>query len=499
MGKKFIFFKQTIMKKKQNKKIFKYKYYTLLSKNYASFLLSLAILLVFSIWYFTIGIKIINQPFIWDDLHLIRSYSSKELVQVWSGNWDPDQIETLAYRPVSILIYHMQYSIFSENTIQHRFFLFFLLIILLIQISKLLKIFNFRFIQIVIILSLLIFSKVFTLLSSWLTLTPLIINYIIIFFSIFYFISWIEKKKAISFLIFLISAAIAIFTREESYYLPALLFLAWLISNSYNKKNIKFAIFGFFITLLIVFSHIILRNAFVSNAPQPSLSFFTLKQFLMSIMASWLPGGWPVNHNSYELMIHYCWLAVLVVLIIHLLKNNKEISLLIKRKILILFALTVLLSTPALAVGRAFGILLPSLFALSCIVTISDFLIYSKISYKKLLKLNCLLIVLFISGIIIGFKRSVRQADSINAYSVYIVGFDTNVIYGEKSNSYSIPYERLNEKKKNLNNLGVYSYAEMSEIIKMLKINNVSSIEELIKKNKLSSKIYLPIDAPLGF
>jgi len=54
-------------------------------------------------------------------------------------------------------------------------------------------------------------------------------------------------------------------------------------------------------------------------------------------------------------------------------------------------------------------------------------------------------------------------------------------------------------KKKNLNNLGVYSYAEMSEIIKMLKINNVSSIEELIKKNKLSSKIYLPIEAPLGF
>ena len=48
----------------------------------------------FLIWYLLLGYKIINQPYIWDDLHLIRSFSWAEIINSWKGNWDSDGVET---------------------------------------------------------------------------------------------------------------------------------------------------------------------------------------------------------------------------------------------------------------------------------------------------------------------------------------------------------------------------------------------------------------------
>jgi hypothetical protein len=67
-----------------------------------------------------------NSEFHWDDYHLIRSYSHHELIQVWTGNWDPDDIETAGYRPFSTYFNHVRYMIFGENVYGHRLFLVFL-------------------------------------------------------------------------------------------------------------------------------------------------------------------------------------------------------------------------------------------------------------------------------------------------------------------------------------------------------------------------------------
>lgn len=67
-----------------------------------------------------------NSEFHWDDYHLIRSYSNHELIQVWSGNWDPDNVETSGYRPFSTYFNHVRYMLFGENVYRHRLFLVFL-------------------------------------------------------------------------------------------------------------------------------------------------------------------------------------------------------------------------------------------------------------------------------------------------------------------------------------------------------------------------------------
>jgi hypothetical protein len=37
----------------------------------------------------------------WDDLHLIRPYSRAEIIGTFHGPWDPDQIETSGFRPMT--------------------------------------------------------------------------------------------------------------------------------------------------------------------------------------------------------------------------------------------------------------------------------------------------------------------------------------------------------------------------------------------------------------
>jgi hypothetical protein len=61
-------------------------------------------------------------PWFWDDLHLVRTFSGHELNQVFTGDWDPDRIETPGYRPVTVVFNHVRAEVFGESVIAHRLF-----------------------------------------------------------------------------------------------------------------------------------------------------------------------------------------------------------------------------------------------------------------------------------------------------------------------------------------------------------------------------------------
>ena len=82
---------------------------------------------IFILWFLVLGYSFFNEPFIWDDLHLVRKYSSNELLSVWFGSWDPDGFETPSYRPIAVLFYHSLVSIFGEKVQSQRLFIFLLL------------------------------------------------------------------------------------------------------------------------------------------------------------------------------------------------------------------------------------------------------------------------------------------------------------------------------------------------------------------------------------
>ena len=45
-----------------------------------------ALLILFSIWFLIIGVNILPQHFIGDDLLLVREYSFSELINSWQSN-----------------------------------------------------------------------------------------------------------------------------------------------------------------------------------------------------------------------------------------------------------------------------------------------------------------------------------------------------------------------------------------------------------------------------
>ena len=65
----------------------------------------------------------LSYPMVYDDLHLIRSFSNAEIVQSFHGTWDPDNVETPGFRPLTLLFNHVRYELFGENVVAHRFFL----------------------------------------------------------------------------------------------------------------------------------------------------------------------------------------------------------------------------------------------------------------------------------------------------------------------------------------------------------------------------------------
>ena len=145
------------------------------------------VLILFSLWFIILGYQNIFEPFVADDLHLIRKYSSQHLLNVWFSNWDPDNIETVSYRPLAIWYYHLQSVFFGENTIILTVFIYITQFILLIIILYFFKKLNFSNTELFFLFSFLIFSKIFTTIVTWKTLNPLIFCYINFFLASIFF------------------------------------------------------------------------------------------------------------------------------------------------------------------------------------------------------------------------------------------------------------------------------------------------------------------------
>jgi hypothetical protein len=59
-------------------------------------------------------------PMVFDDLHLIRTFSRSELAAAWTGHWDPDGLETPGLRPLSLAFNHARAALFGERVTGHR-------------------------------------------------------------------------------------------------------------------------------------------------------------------------------------------------------------------------------------------------------------------------------------------------------------------------------------------------------------------------------------------
>ncbi len=452
--------------------------------------------LTFFIWYLFLGFKVINQPYIWDDLHLIRSFSLSEIINSWRGNWDSDGIETASYRPVAIHFYNFIGSTFKENYFFLRIFVFLLMIGLIIEFNLILSKLGFSRQQIFIFSSLIVFTKIYTTLLSWLTLSALIFCYIIALLSILLFMEWLEKKNSKYLFFSILFAFLSIFTRETMYILPGVFYLILINKQKKYFINIKKNLLIVSPFLIIVLIHMLLRKIFVAEASHIDFTLGSIKfggeeislgNFIKTFKASWLPMGYWTIKKFYILqtVTFFSWVIALLVGLIFSIKyiNLTKITYI---NFTVFFLTLLLLCLPSVTVGRSFGIMLPTLVAISFISIMLSNLYKIKNFYndKKILKLTCHIIIIFtfLSGVSGGYFRSNEHIKAMNVYSARIVYFDSISIYHKEYQHIKIPKIEYDKKIKHLKSLNILKWSDVKNLSK-----------------KMNNKIYVANFGPLEF
>lgn len=451
--------------------------------------------ITFLIWYLSLGFKIINQPFIWDDLHLIRVFSFEEIINSWKGNWDSDGVETPSYRPIAILFYNFIGTIFQENYMILRLFTFLLMICLIFQFNWIIFKLGFDRQQIVILSSLIIFAKIYTTLLSWLTLSALIFCYILALMSIILFISWLNKKNNINLFFSILFAFCSVFARETMYVLPGILYLILIYNQKKIFKNIIKNLIIVSPFLVIVIIHLFLRKLFVIEASHFEVSLnsirfgseeISLGNFFKTFKASWLPMGvWSVKKlYAIQTITFFSWVFSIIIGIFLIIKFRK-ISKVSYVNFFVFIFVIFLFNLPSITVARPFGIMLPTLIVLTFI----SFMITSLTKIKNFnsdrkLKLFCnfIIITIILSNLFGGYYRSNEHVKAMNIYSSRIIYFDAMSIYDQDFKHIKISKDEYDKKIKHLESLN---------------INDWSDIENL-DKNK-NTKIYVPNFNPLEF
>ena len=424
----------------------------------------------FLIWFVLIGSSLLTRDYVWDDLHFIRVFLVEDLLKSWKGNWDPDNpiMETPAYRPIALLIYHLL-GFFDENVIYLRFFLNAALAFLILAIYFFIKNFTDQKNLLLIFFLILIFSKIFTTIIAWNILSAIFISYIFYFLSLNLLIKYIFIKSWTCFFWSLLFCFLAVFTREEHY---AMVFIVPLIYLYFEKNFYKLFLISFPYFLIII-SHYLLRSFFVPEAKMIKFSLIGLeniKNFSHSLIASFSPMSFhtPNLYDPFKSITFFIWITFLCFIIF---LNKKNILHFKLKYYLFFFLLGFISASPNLITSRSFGILIPSVYFYIIISSlISDILIFNK---KKFIKI--FVFVGLSSSIAGGLHRSFSHLESIDQKSVYVIHGNLEFIYkfpGQGLNV-TIPEKRLNRNIIYLKKLGIESYVSLEDLKKILQTQSI--------------------------
>ena len=434
--------------------------------------------LIFTIWFFLVGSELLNQPFVWDDLHQVRVYSKDEILSTWVGHWDPDKVATPSYRPVATLFYSLISSLFGESFVGIRLFISVLMILLIFSINILFLKLGLKKLEIIFFTILIIFSKIFVTLLSFIILGAVIFSYMCAFFSINLFLKFLEKKNLNYYFLSIFLAFLSIFSREELYLLPCIIFLISLKKIEFNLSELKKNLYPILPFFFIVILHIVLRAKFVPEAGNFNFSneglFFNDKivnfyKPVLAFVASWLPMGIDVTafltdgkypFNTINFFFILSWLSFLLLSIISLgYKNIKK--LIFKKKILIFLLICLMTCAPSLAYVRSFGIFLPSIFALIIISIILGGLVkLTEIKKNNKFQSSIIFFVIcftLLFGVVGGGHRSIQHIKGSNNFSAFLLQIDQSIVYHQLHQK-TIPEERVQKKLQHLQSLNIYKF-----------------------------------------
>ncbi len=401
-----------------------------------------------------------RYPFHWDDLHSIRPYSAAELVSTFHGVVDPDQVETPGLRPFSPLVFNIQGTLFGENIVLHRIFMILLMWGLLIAVGTLLLELGINLVQIGAVFALFISSRVFASLVLWLSLSHILFAYVFIVLTAYFFVLWMKRERVVFFLLMLVCATVAAFTREESYTLPATLPLIWLIFSG-TLKQWRRALTASVVIAVIVSFHYWLWHALIPDALSPKLNSTALRMLFIAIESSWLPGGHKMIGG--DKAFGFLWIGfVLLLLVLFFTVSRRHV----RWQFAGMFILVGLLCLPALGVARAFGIALPTLAAMTALS------IAAAETNRQLQSRPAFVVLVYLAfaiGIGGGIRRSLYVAEALRPDCAVRVTRDAEFLFDLLGKPTTIPAVRRQAGLDRLASFGIGSAEDAEKLREDLK------------------------------
>lgn len=454
-----------------------------ISRAFLRIILIFILLLAFEL---TVSIRSLSWDFYWDDIHLIRTYSTSELRGVFNGQWDPDGIERPGYRPLTTIFFYFSAIAFGENPIYHRVFQQILLALSLTIFTIILnKYFKVEYLGSVIGCIVAISSR-----YNWFNLAWIADSHhhvVILFFilSLWVFLSTINKWSPLKLLLSIGLAGLAQFAKEDAIALFLLMpiFGFYYILQSYQGESfvsvhdlkrkvcniikhntVPFVNTGILTASLAALStlYFVLRHHFV---PEAAINF-NLYGWLANIYWSLYPLGKPVGLR-YDNWLPVIWTIVLGALFVI------TLTLFLRKQYQALFWLVCLVITasPGLTVPRIDLIFFPILF-------FSQFLVLVLLELGKKNQLAKAMVLIFLCVLV--FRSS--QLSMISQETMHPLSLERLRTTGDiVSAKATIPQERLARITAEVAKFGIKTKEDYQTLLPLLEAQ--ARKEDLRKPN----------------
>jgi len=404
-----------------------------------------------------------RYPFFWDDYHLIRHYSGAEIRSAFHAEPDPDKIETPGLRPCSILLYDFQGSVFGENIVAQHVFMVALMAIFMIAAGMLLLEVGLSFTQLAVVFALFVSSRVFASVVLWISLSHLILAYTWIVLTAHFFLRYIRRGRWVSFVFMLLTCALATFTREETYTVPIVLPILWLMSSLDRSQRRRVAIAALSLLAIVSF-HYLLWHYLVPNALSPKFGFSAVKRVFTAFGASWMPRGLKAV-TAVDIWFEALWIIFVVGIVAMFLTLARAR---IRWQFLGACCLGTLLCLPALGIGRPFGITLPTLAFMSAVsIAVSE--VYTQMQIRTDVRTwrRPAVIVAMTLGLLIGItggiRRSFEVAESLRPNCAVRILRDSELLL-DLNHPATIPEQRRKAGLAQLESFGIGSVKEVNRL-----------------------------------
>jgi hypothetical protein len=434
-----------------------------------------------------------REPFFWDDYHLIRPYSGAEIRSAFHALADPDKIETPGLRPCSILLFNFQGSTFGENIVAHHVFMVVLMGIFMIVAGILLLEVGLNFSQLIIVFVLFVSSRIFASLVLWISLSHLLLAYICIVLTAYFFVLWTKKACSFFFVLMLVACILATFTREETYTLPVVLPILWLISFFDRSQWRRVAIAALSLFAIVSF-HYVLWHLLVPDALSPRFNFGAVKRLLTAINASWLPRGVKMV-GSVDTLFGALWIMFVVGLVSMFLKLARPR---VRWQFLGVCCLGVILCLPALGIGRPFGIALPTLAFMTAIsIAVGEVSTQIQTGFREWQRtaVTAGIVLGLATGIGGGIRRSFDVAEFLRPNCAVRIVRDGEFLFDQLDHPVTIPEQRRKAGLARLESLGIRSAADLSRLKSDLQNGPASSGQN----RETGNGVFLPKYGYLSF